>query len=190
MATIRSNVLASTFSGSIGHIVFRQLRGKAVISNKPARSDKQSALQRENRLRFKSAAAWARAQMLDENKKEYYWRMAKKLKLPNAYTAAVSDYMRKGEIKEIDTREYKGKAGDVIKLKVGKKDFIVRHVDVVLQDAAGQLIEKGVAVRTDRNLFTYKAAKHINSQTEVHLRVMITDHTWNMVKKDLVVPLL
>jgi hypothetical protein len=190
MATIRSNAVARAFSGSIGHIVFRQLRGKPVISSKPARQEKQSTLQRENRLRFRYAAAWAKGQMRDENKKAYYWRMAKKLKLPNAYTAAVSDYMRKGEIKEVDTLQYKGNAGDVIKMKISKKDFPVNKVNMLFRDASGNIIENGFAIRKKKNLFIYKAMKNINSHPEVHLRVTLTDQPGITIQKDLVIPLL
>lgn len=124
MATVSSNLLTKGFSGSMGPIVFRQLRGKTVIAGKPDKILKQqSAQQRQNRDRFKAASIWAKQQMLDEEKKAYYWRKAKKLKLPNAYTAAVCDYMRKGEIKEVDTRRYKGNAGDEIKIIATKKRF-------------------------------------------------------------------
>ena len=34
-------------------------------------------------------------------KKAYYTHKAKKLKLPNAYTAAICDFMPKGEIKKL-----------------------------------------------------------------------------------------
>jgi hypothetical protein len=187
MATIRTNTFTSAFSGSIGNIVFRQLRGKTVVSSKPHRIKKQSEQQRENRSRFKCAAAWAKAQMLDADKKAFYWRMAKKLKLPNAYTAAVSDYMRKGEIKEIDTRQYKGRAGHVIKLKISKKDFAVRKVDVAICDMRGSVIETDFAIKKDKGIFIYKALKTINDYRQVRLRVMITDHVWNVVEKEMLV---
>jgi hypothetical protein len=54
--------------------------------------------------------------------------MAQTLKLPKAYTAAVSDYTRKDEIEEIDTRQYKGNAGGVIGLNIRKKDFDVQYI--------------------------------------------------------------
>jgi hypothetical protein len=189
MATIQSNALARSFSGRIGHVVFRQVRGKTVVASKPRELKKQSAQQRENRVRFKHAAAWAKGQMLDENKKAYYWRMAKKLKLPNAYTAAVCDYMREGEIKEIDTRRYKGNAGDVISMKITKKGFAVKNVDVSLRDAAGNVIEKDFAIRKDKDIFIYKTTKTISGHTHTHLRVIITDPMWNVVKKEMMLPL-
>jgi hypothetical protein len=189
MATIQSNMLTSSLSGSIGHIVFRQLRGKTIVANKPKEIKKQSEQQRENRRRFKHAAAWAKGQMLDENKKAHYWRIAKKLKLPNAYTAAVCDYMREGEIKEVDTRHYKGRAGDMIRMKITKKDLAVKSVEVSLRDDAGNVIEKNLAIRKDKNVFIYKATTTIAGHRQVHLRVSITDPMWNTVKKEMVMPL-
>jgi hypothetical protein len=169
--------------------VFRQLRGKTIVAKKPKEIKKQSEQQRENRSRFKNAAAWAKSQMLDKNKKTYYWRIAKKLKLPNAYTAAVCDYMREGQIKEIDTHHYKGKAGDVIRMKITKKDFAVKNVEVVLSDAAGSVIEKDLAIRKDKDFFIYKATRTMPRPSQVHLRVMVTDNAWHVVKKDMVMML-
>jgi hypothetical protein len=184
MAVIQINSVAQGFSGSLGRIVFRQLRGKTIMAGKPDKVTKQSALQRENRVRFKLASAWAKGQMHDPEKKAYYWRKAKKLKLPNAYTAAVSDYMRKGEIKEIDTRQYKGNAGDVIKMKVRKKDFAVHKVEVTLYDAEGVVVESGMAVKKDQNIFLYKATETVMEKIAVRVNVIIRDHNSNMIMRE------
>ena len=108
MAIVRNNPFTKGFSGSIGNIVFRQLSGKTVVSAKRERVTKQSAQQRDNRMRFRSATYWAKAQMLDPEKKAFYLRKAKKLKLPNAYTAAIADYMRKSTIKSINVKSRDG----------------------------------------------------------------------------------
>jgi hypothetical protein len=186
MAIVRMNAITKGISGSIGNIVFRQYYGNTVIAGKSQIRKKQSEQQRENRNRFKAATYWAKAQMLDPEKKAYYWRKAKKLKLPNAYTAAISDYMRKGEIKEIDARQYKGKAGDVIRLKISKKDFAIHKVDVSLWSADGTLIETAIAVKKDQHLFHYKV-KEAFDQGHVTIRVVLADHTWNSVKREIVV---
>jgi hypothetical protein len=188
MATVYRNALTRDISGAIGNIVFRQIRGKTIVCNKPDRLSKQSKQQRENRSRFKAATYWAKAQMLDPEKKAYYWRKAKKLKLPNAYTAAVSDYMRKGEIKEIDTKQYKGKAGDVIKLKIRKKDFAVRKVEVMILSGDGNFIESAVAVKKDNDVFIYKATKTIADKGPISIRVLGGDY-WNSVSREVVVEL-
>jgi hypothetical protein len=184
MAVIQINSVARGISGSLGKLVFRQLRGKTILAGKPEKVTKQSALQRENRVRFKVASAWAKGQMLDPDKKAYYWRKAKKLKLPNAYTAAVSDYMRKGEIKEVDTRQYNGNAGDVIKIKIRKKDFAVNKVEVKLYDADGVEIECGMATKKDQDAFLYKTTEMVTDRRAIRLNVTICDHGRNMVMKE------
>jgi hypothetical protein len=184
MAVIQINSVAKGLSGSLGRLVFRQLRGKTILAGKPDKVTKQSALQRENRVRFKLASAWAKGQMLDADKKAYYWRKAKKLKLPNAYTAAVSDYMRKGEIKEIDTRQYKGNACDVIRLKIRKKDFSVNKVEVKLYDAEGVMIESGMAIKKDQDVFLYRVTETVIEKMAVRINVVICDHGYNTVMRE------
>jgi hypothetical protein len=184
MAIVQNNLVTKGFSGSFGSIVFKQLRGKTIITSKPSKVVKQSTLQRENRTRFKAASAWAKAQMLDTDKKAYYVRKAKKLKLPNAYTAAVCDYMRKGKIQDIDTRQYKGNAGDAIRLKIRKKDFAVHQVEVTLYDAEGVVVESGVAIRKDHENFLYKVTETVLDKKAARVNVVISDHRYNKVMRE------
>jgi len=97
MAIIRTNNLIKGISGSIGNLVMRNVRGKTILSSKVRSQRKESALQQENRMKFRCASAYAKHAMLDPDKKAYYLRKAKKLKLPNAYTAALGEYMREGK---------------------------------------------------------------------------------------------
>jgi hypothetical protein len=168
-------------SGSIGNLMFRQTYGRTIVSAKPRPRKKQSELQRENRSRFKLATYWAKAQMHDPEKKAYYWRKAKKLKLPNAYTAAICDYMRKGEVKQINTKGYNGEAGDVIHIETRRKDFAIRKVDVTLRTQGGQMIETGVAIRKENGLFIYKASHTLDTKILVSFNVMLNGHEWNSV---------
>jgi hypothetical protein len=186
MAVIHTNSFVKGFSGRLGSVVFRQVRGKTIMAGKPDKIAKQSTLQRENRIRFKVASAWAKAQMQDPDKKAYYWRKAKKLKLPNAYTAAISDYMRKGEIKEIDTRQYKGKAGDVIRIKIQKKDFAVHKVQVTIYAADGNVIESSMAMKKDRDAFIFKATQSPHDKAPHKIRIVVCDHGRNEVTKEMV----
>jgi hypothetical protein len=186
MAIIHANPITKGLSGSLGRIVFRQLRNKTILANKPAQIKKQSEQQRKNRTRFKAATYWAKAIMLDPEKKAYYWRKAKKLELPNAYTAAVCDYMRKGEIREIDTRQYKGKAGDVIRIKVNKKDFSIHKVEAMLLDADGKVIEGALAIKKDDSTFFYKTTVTFIEKASVTIRIRIFDHYSNTVEESAV----
>jgi hypothetical protein len=96
MAIVRSNDLIEGFSGMFGDtMVFRNLRGKTVVSQRPKLPKKESEQQKENRSKFRKATAWAQFVLENPERKEYYRKKAKKLNLPNAYTAAITDYMRK-----------------------------------------------------------------------------------------------
>jgi hypothetical protein len=95
MAKVTSNPLVSGLSGMLGGtLVFKMLRGKTIVTSRPRPPKIESEQQRQNRAKFKQGAMWAKMVLLDEQKKIYYNEKAKKLGLPNAYTAAVADYMR------------------------------------------------------------------------------------------------
>src|SRR5258708_5915823 len=137
MAILANNVLVNGFSGMLGNtLVFKNLRGKTILSCKPRPPKKQSDHQKANRNKFKQASLWAKVILVaDPEKKTYYQKMAKKLKLPNAYTAAITDYMRPVKVKEIKRRN-----GSVM-YKVFKKDFRLKNAEVQARDKAGLLLK-------------------------------------------------
>lgn len=184
MATVAFNSITKGFVGSIGGLLFRQIDGRTIVSKKPRAPRKQSEQQRANRLKFKNASYWAKTILIIPARKEYYKRMAKKLKLPNAYTAAICDYMRKGEIKEIDTRLYKGNAGDTILIKTFKKDFSIDTVRVTLRDHGGNVIEMGDAVKKN-GFFIYKTSTAPSEKTPLTLRVSLPDHGMNVIAREI-----
>ena len=82
-------------SGRLGkHLIFKIVHGKTIITSRPITPVAESGRQRANRRKFSKAAKWAQRELLDEGRKAYYNEMARKLRLPNAYTAAVTCYMR------------------------------------------------------------------------------------------------
>ena len=98
MAIVKNNAIASSFRGSFGNdLVFRHVRGKTFVMAPARKPDKkkESEAQRNTRSNFREAAQWAQHILLDPEKKAYYRQRARKLKLPNAYTAAITDFMRK-----------------------------------------------------------------------------------------------
>jgi hypothetical protein len=126
MATLRSNPIINGFSRRLGnHIVFRNLRGKTIVAQRPAPAKKQSEQQKANRSKFREATEWARQILTDPRRKEYYQKKAKKLKLPNAYTAAITDYMRSPELIKLNRSE-KGAA-----CCVSKKDSTVKKIEII-----------------------------------------------------------
>ena len=105
MAIVANNDLTRGLRGRIGKwLVFRVVRGKTIASHAPGKPDprKQSAAQRQTRSTFREASAWAVRILLDPAKKQYYSDMAKAQALPNAYTAAVREYMREVAAKRME----------------------------------------------------------------------------------------
>jgi Glycosyl transferase family 8 C-terminal len=97
MAQVSGNMLTTGLRGKIGKLlVFRLIRGKTFASHAPCKPDKskETVAQRQTRTRFKDASQWAKKVLLDANTLAYYKQRAKALELPNAYTAAIKDYLR------------------------------------------------------------------------------------------------
>jgi hypothetical protein len=81
--------------GMIGNrYVLRQLNGVTVISRRPKKSFSQTAKQKQSRQRFRRATDFAKREMNNPERKEYYKELAVKNQLPNAYTAAIKSYLR------------------------------------------------------------------------------------------------
>ena len=105
MAIVANNDLTRGLRGRIGRwLIFREVRGKTIASHAPRKPDprKPSAAQRLTRSTFREASAWAVRILLDPVKKQYYADVAKAEALPNAYTAAVREYMREVAAKRME----------------------------------------------------------------------------------------
>jgi hypothetical protein len=99
MAVVKLNQFAEALSGAIGGLVFKQLNGKTILCGKSMpNKKKETEKQRETRSKFKRASAHAKGAMLNPKIKDYYTGKAKELNLPNAYTAAIKDFMRNGQL--------------------------------------------------------------------------------------------
>lgn len=134
MALVAFNSIVDGFSGKFGNdIVFKTMRGKTFACTPARKPDKkkESAAQRETRTRFQQASEWAQMILIDPDKKAYYRQRAKALRLPNAYTAALTDYMRTARL--LQMRD----AGDTVVYKVSKKDFALQRVTITAHDDAG-----------------------------------------------------
>jgi hypothetical protein len=140
MAIIKDNIVIEGMSGMFGDmLVFKNYRGKTVVCKRPSRPRGQSALQKENRNKFREASCWAKATLLDAEKKEYYQKKARKLKLPNAYTAAIADYMRTPKVEQVNAY------GDTVTYSVAKKDFALDKVNVIVRRPSGEEIVRTIA---------------------------------------------
>jgi hypothetical protein len=141
MAYVRENDLTEGLSGRFGQkMVFKQLRGKTIVARRAKPLNTQSNLQRDNRSKFRMATRYAKTMMQDSERKAYYWKKAKKLKLPNAYTAAIADYLRRPKITGLKA----GVDGPAVQIKIEvlKKDFATKLLKVTTLGADGSALEE------------------------------------------------
>jgi hypothetical protein len=184
MARSNNNILTKGLSGMVGkQIVFRTWNGKTFISVAPKKPKKQSAVQKENRSKFKRATIYAKSMMKDPMKKAEYKEIANKLQLPNAYTAAITDYMRNPQIEALDLVNYSGKADEEIKLIVSKKGFEIQGVEVTVVDQNGEAIEEGKAVKGLGHEWIYKTINNIGEKELSKFLIKVRDRTGNTTER-------
>jgi hypothetical protein len=150
-------------SGMVGKsIIFKQVRGKTIMCNRPPKPQTQSAPQKETRDRFRKASEWAKSILLDANQKAFYQKKARKLKLPNAYTAAIADYMRSAKVMQVNQYD------DKTTFCVYKKDFDVVQVNIVVPKDSGEK-ETRTLPRGESHFWIHSSELHAGAV------VMITD---------------
>jgi hypothetical protein len=122
MAIVISNDLTLGLRGRLGpQLVFRQMNGKTIACHAPRKQDKskETPLQRQTRATFREASAWAKQAMLDPEQKAFYTAQARKLQLPNGYTAAIKAYMcERSQLRLSDTRRIQSENCRVEQAKV------------------------------------------------------------------------
>jgi hypothetical protein len=182
MTVVQNNRFIAGLANSISNLTHRNQSTYPTRRNFAA---DQSPQQQENQFRFKCASSYARGAVLNPAKRNYYEQKAKELKLPSAYTAAVMDYLRRGEVTGLDVRHYRGRAGDVIRLKIEKKDFSVHEVKAAIYTMEGKLMESGTVVKKNDMLFEYSAKQNIPFHISLVLRVTLCDHIMNIVTQDI-----
>jgi hypothetical protein len=125
-------------------LVFRQVGGKTIVSGMPRQSKTPTEAQKGQRRHFQQAAIYSKAALESPELGEAYVAEAKKRgRMP--YIVAVADFLRAPNIDRIDLSDYRGEAGNVIRIRASD-DFKVRWVHVNITDADGQLVEEGEAV--------------------------------------------
>lgn len=188
MAQVRNNTFIDGISGKVGKdLIFKTWNGKTFVYMKAKKPKTQSAKQKENRGKFKKATWFAKMMMEDPMKKAEYWEKAKKLKLSNAYTAAITEYMRSSEIVDVDISGFSGKAGDEIKVTARKKDFEVVMAEVIIEDRTGKVMEKKKLTRSSfGGKWIFNAKENFKEGHSIH--VICKDRCGNMVKRKLLLP--
>jgi hypothetical protein len=169
MAVSKNNPLTHGASGMLGGVVvFRTWNGKTFMYNRPKKPTKQSELQKDNRNRFRMATSYAKSMMANPEKKAEYKERAKQLNLPNAYTAAIAEYLRKPEIQEIEVVTSSEKIEE-IKIAASKKGFDLETVTVSIENQEGRVIEKGEAKKAGGNNWSLKPLSSVTLKGPVRV---------------------
>ena len=172
MASVKLNSIVKGMSGSIGNLVIRQYKGRTIISGQPRKPKKQTELQRQSRSRFKQAAYAAKVTLRDPEKKAYYAKKAEKNNQPNAYTAALQEFLQKLNpankgSKVSTTRD------EQTKWKRQSSTTKNANLEVLMHD--GAILEKVRARATSDGGFTFKLKKAHLAKKPITIKVSIND---------------
>lgn len=91
--------------------------------------------------------------MRDPAKYAYYKKKAKKLGVTSAYTAAITEYMRKGRIEHVDTSRLAQEGQVSVWATRGKRELTSVVVRVTSKE--GKELARGPAVRSGIGIWTY-----------------------------------
>jgi signal peptidase I len=184
MAEVKNNIVTQGVSGMLGdQIVFRQIKGKTIISLKPKQPEKYSEKQLEVRRRFQSAVIYGKSATADPAKKAEY-EAGKGDKFNSAYHVAVADFLNAPDIQEVNLKGYKGNVGDVITIRV-TDDFKVAEVTVTIRNPDGTLVEEGKAAPLPGGVdWSYKATAKNDSLVGDRITITAYDMPGNETVKN------
>ncbi|MGB5059729.1 MAG: hypothetical protein WBO48_13580 [Candidatus Promineifilaceae bacterium] len=177
MAKTTLNPVLKQINGQIGDLVFREVRGKIVISQKADFSHLEvSAAQQATRERFREAALYGKAVMANPALKAVYQAAAKAEKKP-LFSMMVADYLHPPVVSTVDLNAYTGVTGEVIRV-TAYDDVEVTAVQVSLADAGGVVLEAGAAVM-ENGRWLYTTTTIVSQGTAVTVTAQALDRPGN-----------
>ena len=177
MAIANQNAITGKLSGTINkQLVFRQWGGTTVVGHFPKpRKGEDSAAQESVKNRFLLASRYAKSVLTnpDQGLADAY---AKTLRpRQNVYSRAMEDFLSPPKVTEINTRHYRGNAGDPVIIRA-VDDFRVTELLVEIYDAAGALLEEGTAIVENNGIdYRYTATLANGSVAGTTIKAIATD---------------
>lgn len=155
---IATSLLHRSFKGAVGDLIFRTYNGKTIVSARPVyKNETNTEARRQARGRFRDATGFASYAMEVKKLKVYYTQKARQLKLPNAYTAAITDYLRKAKVVVARPSSFAARRGEVLNIRITKSVFSVDKVKAQLYDKEGILLSEQTLVRSgSQKMFDFK----------------------------------
>ena len=164
MAHSNNSIITGKLRGLLGkELVFREWQGKTVVAKAPrSRKGDPTPAQIEAQEKFLLASRYARAVMENPNQEmaEAYATVLKPRQ--NVYSRALTDAVSPPVVKNINTRNYNGAAGDKIVIRA-IDDFRVVSVRVELYSTTGALLEAGAAEQSANGIDWVYTATQVNN---------------------------
>jgi hypothetical protein len=146
MGIVKNNNFTRGISGAVSHdMVFRKYKKKTSVYIKTERESELTDKEKAQRSKFVEATIYGKSIKDNPALEAEYKVWADERDLPNAYAAAVSDFLKGPEISLIDTSKYQGAIGDKIIVKA-TDNFKVVSVEVIITKQDGTMVETGAAV--------------------------------------------
>lgn len=148
MARIQNNILFEGASGSVGKYIIKQRNGKTYIARKPKKPAPQSEAQKASSKRFREAMQYAVAALQNPELAAFYQSKAGNGK--SACNMAVADYCKPPVIGNVNTENYNGHPGDVIRMCITDNGRVVSarvsisKNDVVAEEGEAVVMEDGI----------------------------------------------
>jgi len=180
MAHVDKNAFLKGVSGSVGKtFVIRTVGDKTIMAIAPGKRTKSpSAKQVAHQDTFKSAANYGKAVMANPVDKGEYGTKKRK-PFESEYNLAVTDFLTPPQVLELDTAGYKGKKGELIRVRA-TDDFAVKSVKVQVLASDGSLFEEGLAVSQTNGLdWLYKGSTEVLDMTGAKVVATATDKPGN-----------
>src|SRR5260221_11961933 len=162
----QNNFLIKGLGGSlVNNNVIRQAKGgHTIVLRKPANATRTFNLtQLAQQEAFHNAIAYAKSAK-DEN---IYLTKQQGTTL-SAFNVAVGDWFNAPEVLEIDTENWTGAVGQVIRVKA-QDDIQVTRVHVQIADTQGNFLKKGPAVQADGLWWVYTTTTTIADPSIVNI---------------------
>ena len=182
MSKVEMHAPFTTFSGTIGKLVYRKVRGKTVVAMKPDPDRTLSQAEVAHRQDFAQAASWAKAALQDEELRPFYEALGKQRDIP-ARAAAISDFLKRPTLEALDLAEYAGRSGDSIYFMASDNAGLV-DTTIAIGDGNGTVFESGAAVEVDEGTgyWKYTAVQDIPAGSTLLIKACVSDRPGNIVE--------
>ena len=169
MAKVELNETLGGLRGKIDGWVYRKQDGQTIVAcYRAARPGRQSAAQKQTRVRFRAAQAYAASVLANPLWRAVYQKLgADRKQPPNALL--VANFLTPPVIDRIDLAGYRGKAGGIVRV-VAFDSIEVSGVVVTIRDSRGTELESGAAT-PEHGVWSYHATASAPPEAELQIEV-------------------